>query len=100
MKILRVVVSVVTALAIVIGPANAMVQVNDRTDINLTVFIPCAAGGAGEIVDLTGPLHTLISFTINGNNVSGFFHFQPQGISGSGVTTGAKYQGTGSTQEF
>ncbi len=99
MKILRVVICVVTALAIVIGPANAVVQVNDRTDINLTVFIPCAEGGAGEIVDLTGPLHTLISFTINGNNVSGFFHFQPQGITGTGETTGAKYQATGVTQE-
>jgi len=99
MKILRVLMCVVTALAIVVGPANAAVQVNDRTDINLAVFIPCAAGGAGEIVDLTGPLHTLISFTINGNNVSGFFHFQPQGINGTGETTGAKYQATGVTQE-
>src|SRR5260370_17356000 len=99
MKIPRMVICVVTALAIVIGPANAVVQVNDRTDINLTVFVPCAEGGAGEIVDLNGPLHTLISFTINGNNVSGFFHFQPQGITGTGETTGAKYQATGVTQE-
>src|SRR5882672_5064817 len=89
----------IAVLAILTAPANAAVEVNDRTDINLTVFIPCAAGGAGEIVDLTGPLHTLISFTINGNNASGFFHFQPQGISGTGETTGAKYQGTGATQE-
>jgi len=90
---------VVAALATMIVPANAAVEENDRTDISLTVFIPCAAGGAGEVVDLTGPLHTLISFSINGNNVSGFFHFQPQGISGTGETTGAKYQATGVTQE-
>jgi uncharacterized protein YdaL len=51
-------------------PANAAKQVNDMSDINLTVFAPCAAGGAGELVDLSGPLHTLITFTINGNNVS------------------------------
>jgi hypothetical protein len=50
-------------------------------------------------VDLSGSLHTLISFTINGSNVSGYFHFQPQGISGTGETTGANYQGTGVTQE-
>ena len=87
------------ALASAILPANAAVQVNDRTDISLSVFIPCAAGGVGEVVDLTGPLHTLITFTINGNNVSGFFHFQPQGISGTGETTSDKYQGTGVTQE-
>jgi hypothetical protein len=89
----------VAVLAILIVPANAAVQVNDTTDISLTVFIPCAAGGAGEIVDLSGPLHTLISFTINGNNVSGYFHFQPQGISGTGESTGAKYQATGVTLE-
>jgi hypothetical protein len=79
--------------------ANAAKQVNDVTDIDLPVFIPCAAGGAGELVDLSGPLHTLITFTINGNNVSGKTHFQPQGISGTGETTGDKYQATGVTQE-
>ena len=80
-------------------PANAAKQVNDVTDIDLPVFIPCAAGGAGELVDLSGPLHTLITFTINGNNVSGKTHFQPQDISGTGETTGDKYQATGVTQE-
>jgi len=89
----------VAVVAIVVVPSNAAVQVNDKTVISLTVFVPCAAGGAGEIVDLSGPLHTLISFTINGNNVSGKFHFQPQGISGTGETTGDKYQGTGVTQQ-
>ena len=87
------------ALALFTVPANAAKQVNDVTDIDLPVFIPCAAGGAGELVDLSGPLHTLITFTINGNNVSGKTHFQPQGISGTGETTGDKYQATGVTQE-
>jgi hypothetical protein len=79
--------------------ANAAVQENDRTNINLTVFVPCAAGGAGEVVDISGPLHTLISFTLNGNDASGYFHFQPQGVSGTGETTGDKYQATGVTQQ-
>ncbi|HEX6802419.1 MAG TPA: hypothetical protein VF133_01980 [Terriglobales bacterium] len=87
------------ALCWAVVPAYAAVQVNDTTNVGLSVFIPCAAGGAGEIVDLAGPLHTLISFTINGNNVSGYFHFQPQGISGLGETTGSKYQATGLTEE-
>src|SRR5439155_348210 len=77
------------ALALFTVQANAAKQINDMSDINLTVFVPCAAGGAGEIVDLSGPLHTLITFTINGNNVSGKAHFQPQGIVGSGETIGA-----------
>jgi len=87
------------ALALFTVPANAAKQVNDSTDINLTVFVPCAAGGAGELVDLSGPLHTLITFTINGNNVSGTAHFQPQGLSGTGETTGDKYQATGVTKD-
>jgi hypothetical protein len=89
----------VATLAIAIVPANAAVTRNDITEIDLTVFVPCAAGGAGEIVNLTGPLHTVVTFTINGNNVSGYVHYQPQGIVGTGETTGAKYQATGITQE-
>src|SRR5262249_4633724 len=67
--------------------------------ISLVVTVPCAAGGAGEDVLLTGALHTLISLTVNnGGGVSGVMHFQPQGLSGIGMTTGSKYQGTGVTQ--
>src|SRR5438034_8108649 len=87
------------ALALFTVPANAAKQINDTSEINLTVFVPCAAGGTGELVDLSGPLHTLITFTINGNNVSGTAHFQPQGLSGTGETTGDKYQATGVTKD-
>src|SRR5215475_6152436 len=91
---------ILAALAMAfIASANAAVQVNDKTEIGLTVFIPCAAAGAGEIVDLSGPLHTVISFIINGNNVRGYYHFQPQGIVGIGETAGEKYQATGITQQ-
>lgn len=88
-----------TFLSLFIIPVQAAVTTNDTTEISLSVFVYCADNGNGETVDLSGPLHTLISFTINGNNVSGYFHFQPQGISGTGETTGTKYQATGVTQE-
>src|SRR4030095_11845628 len=87
------------ALALFSVPANAAKQVNDMSDINLTVFVQCAAGGDGETVYLRGRLHNMIHFTINGNNVSGVGHFQPQGISGTGETTGDKYQATGVTKD-
>jgi len=90
--------AVAAGLAMTLGVADAAVTVNESNDIFLSVFVPCAAGGAGEIVDLSGQLHTLITFTINGNKVSGKQHFQPQGLSGVGETTGLKYQGTGVTQ--
>ena len=97
MKSATKVVTLGAVLTILISPANAAVVFNASNDISLSVFVPCAAGGAGEIVDLSGPLHTLITFTINNNNASGVEHFQPQGISGTGETTGLKYQGTGVT---
>jgi hypothetical protein len=80
-------------------PVGAAVVVNDSFDTTLAVFVPCANGGAGEVVVLEGPLHVLIEFTINGNHVSGKTHFQPQGLSGTGLDTGDSYQGTGVTQD-
>ena len=97
MKNTKIMMFLVAALAILTGPANAAIQVNESIPITLSVFVPCAAGGAGEIVDLSGPLHVLITFTISGNNVSGRQQFQPQGISGTGETTGLRYQATGLT---
>ena len=99
MRAMTMLASVGILMAALAMPAQAEVAFNDSIDINLLAFVPCANGGAGELVALEGPLHILTSFTINGNNVSGFFHFQPQGISGTGETTGAKYQATGVTQE-
>jgi hypothetical protein len=95
----RILTMCLVVLTLSLTPANAAVQINNSTNISLSVFVPCAAGGVGEMVDLSGPLHTLISFTINRNNVSGYVHFQPQGITGTGETTGTKYQATGVTQQ-
>jgi hypothetical protein len=89
----------VTALA---GASAAQSVVIDNESIPLTgftAFIPCANNGAGELVVLNGDLHVLISLTINGNNISGKDHFQPQSLSGFGTVTGDKYQGTGVTQD-
>ena len=105
------VISMLIALAVVLGligvpgAAPALAKATTFTDnvqvpINIFVFVPCAAGGAGEDVDLSGTLHVLFHITIDDSG--GFhskFHFQPQGVSGTGLTTGDKYQGTGVTQD-
>ena len=66
---------------------------------DIVVFVPCAAGGAGEEVALSGTLHDLFHFTVDNR---GGVHFKfldnPQGVTGVGLTTGAKYQATGVTQ--
>jgi hypothetical protein len=85
----------------VFGTTTALAEVttNDKIPYTASVLVPCAAGGAGEVVDLSGTLHVLFCTTLDGNG--GFhtkYHFQPQGVSGTGQTTGDKYQATGVTQ--
>jgi hypothetical protein len=82
------------------GVAAAGVTTNDvKQTMPFSVFIPCANGGAGETVSGTIDLHTLFTATVNGNNVSMKEHFQPQGSSLVGETTGDAYQATGVTQD-
>jgi len=86
-------------LATTVQASASTVTTSTSFPISLSVFVPCAAGGAGEIVDLSGNLHDLFSVTLDG---SGGFHLSaqdnPQGVSGVGETTGNKYQGTGVTR--
>jgi hypothetical protein len=79
-----------TALAM---PVQAEVVINASNEIDLVVFVSCANGGAGELVELHGSLHSLTTFTINRHTFSGKSHFQPQGISGVGVDTGVQISG-------
>jgi hypothetical protein len=90
---------VVIVLVLLAGfPAYSAVDTNMSFPVAISVFIPCAVGGAGEVVTLTGNLHVLISTTVNANHISVDMHFQPQGISGTGSVSGDKYQGTGITR--
>ena len=63
------------------------------------VLVPCANGGAGEIVLVEGTLHLQDHITINGNRANLKIHAQPQGATGVGLTTGDTYHATGVTQE-
>jgi hypothetical protein len=74
------------------------VTTNEKIKLNLVVWVPCANGGAGENISLSGYLHSLSSTTINGKKVRGKYHFQPQGIVGVGSITGDKYQAAGVTE--
>jgi hypothetical protein len=95
-------ISVCLAAALVIfglglpTPTRAEVLNNAKIPFAVTVFIPCVP----EFVVLTGELHTLIAQEVDSDGgIHVKTHFQPQGISGVGPVTGAKYQGTGVTQE-
>jgi hypothetical protein len=81
-------------------PLAAEVTTNDSIPVVIGAFVPCANGGAGEPIMVSGQLHVLFSTTIDENGgVHLKTHFQPQGISGIGLVTGDKYQATGVTQE-
>ena len=65
------------------------------------VFIPCANGGVGEDVELTGGLHVLVHTTLTSDSNFVFKeHFQPQGVTGIGSVTGDTYHGTGVSQDL
>ncbi len=89
----------IAAAVVGVTAAQAAVTVNDKQTEPFSVFIPCANDGAGESVDGTIELHTLITSTVNGNNVSGKFHFQPQGGDLVGSVSGDNYRPTGVTQD-
>lgn len=102
----RIILSFTLAIALLAltlaGPAFAQataITTNDFVPFAQAVLVPCAAGGAGEIVLVEGTLHIQQHITINNNRATIKSHFQPQGASGTGLTTGDKYNSVGVTQE-
>ncbi|GIK39112.1 MAG: hypothetical protein BroJett011_29450 [Chloroflexota bacterium] len=97
--------ALIVGLLSLVGTAPALAKaetftVSEKFPLDLVVFVPCANGGAGEYIELSGNLHTLLHITLDGQG--GYHaksHFNPQGVSGTGLTTGDKYQGTGVTQD-
>lgn len=78
--------------------ATAAVISNASFPFSLTVFVPCAAAGLGEVVELTGQLHDTFSLTANSKGVFHMdVHDNPQGVTGTGQTTGDLYRATGVT---
>jgi len=97
---------VVLLFVALVGPTPALAAaetftVSQKFPIEILVFVPCANGGAGEEVLLTGNLHDVfhVTFTPSGSFRIAFSD-NPQGVSGFGLTTAAKYQGTGITRDI
>src|SRR5215510_13242786 len=74
-------------------PMRAEVLQNITFDMTIGVNVPCANGGAGELVLLSGQVHEV--FAITPDNKGGFqikAHDNTQGLSGEGLITGDKYR--------
>ena len=65
--------------------------ITDFFPIAETAFVPCANGGAGELVQVSGTLRRQTHITVNENRVNTKFHFQLE-ASGVGLLTGDVYQ--------
>ena len=87
------------SLAVVAFPQATAITTNDFVPFAQASVVPCANGGAGEIVLVEGTLHIQQHITINNNRVNIKTHFQPQGATGVGLTTGDVYNAVGVTQE-
>jgi hypothetical protein len=80
------------------GPSFSAVASTENVErvIAVTKFVPCANGGLGEDVFVAGNFHDVFHVTLDG---SGGAHVvivhNPQGVSGTGLITGVKYQGVG-----
>jgi hypothetical protein len=78
--------------------AQAAVSSNASVPLVTSTFVPCANGGAGEVVSLTGSLHILATVTFDSaGGVHGTLLFNPQDVSGIGSLSGGRYRGTGET---
>ena len=79
------------AAAVALATANlaqAAVSSNGSVPLKTSTFVPCANGGAGQAVTLTGSLHILATETFDSaGGVHGTLLFNPQGV--AGVALGA-----------
>ena len=101
-QVRRTLVAAISALLVSLPMATAglaEVETNTTIPLNQIVLVPCANGGAGELVQLSGTLHVVDSLT---TDAQGGIHrtllFQPQGGIGTGLTTGTIYRATGETR--
>jgi hypothetical protein len=83
-----------------LGPGEARLQASastttEKVPVDIYSFVPCAMGGVGETVHLTGTLRQVTHVTINRNHATYMTHVNPQGLGGVGLSSGLKYRGTG-----
>ena len=63
-----------------------------------TLFIPCANGGAGEDVSLTGTVKIVRQETSNSQRFTYTLHVHTEGITGVGLSTGDTFKAIGGSQ--
>lgn len=82
------------------GPVASLQAANtaNSVPVNSSYFVSCANGGAGEEVELSGKLNFVMQYTVNDNRYTLTYHVNPQGLSGTGLTSGEKFTASGGSQ--
>jgi hypothetical protein len=62
-----------------------------------TLFVPCANGGAGEDVSLTGKTNFVYQMTWTDHDFTLVYHDNDHQVTGVGVSSGEKFTGSGGT---
>jgi hypothetical protein len=73
-------------------------KTNDITPFVRTIFVPCANGGAGEFVQVTGTVHVQTHEIRNGDHVRLRINGHTQRSAGVGLITGDVYHESSMTQ--
>jgi hypothetical protein len=72
----------------------------EKIPIDHIDFVPCAADGAGEEIQLTGQANVVTHVTLDNNGGAHIkVHGNYKGVVGTGLTTGDKYQATSAISE-
>jgi hypothetical protein len=98
-RLLRItVVLAVLMLAVALSPVANAATTQIRTPVDTFIFSQCT----GEAIHIEGTIHTTVKVTENPDGSAVVrFHFNYQGVRGTGLTTGRKYivNSTGKQQE-
>jgi len=63
-----------------------------------TFFVPCANGGAGEDVSLTGTINIVDQVIFNDHGFTLTYHTNPHAVTGVGLSTGDTFTASGGSQ--
>ena len=85
-----------------LSPGNASSNASTRTGtvavpFENTVFVPCANGGAGEDVSLTGKTNFVYQMTWTDHDFTLVYHDNYHEVTGVGVSSGETFSGSGGT---
>ena len=85
-----------------LASANVSPNASTRTStvavpFEYTVFVPCANGGAGDSVFVTGKTNFVYNMTWTDQNFTMLYHDNDHEVKGVGLSSGGTYTGSGET---